>query len=130
MVVWGVQYKNYPKGQHFGLRFVLLFLKPYIHTHTFMKSQAIIFAVAALIVGAAAGYFFGVSYGKKMGYEAGYTAGVEAGIAKQKEAQNEQEAASAIPAVVNPAEKLPSTNPLEDVKINPFEGIQYVNPFD
>lgn len=90
-----------------------------------MKNQAIMFATVGVVVGLALGYYFGMIGGKKAGYEAGVTAGV----AQEKKAQADQDAANAAPKFVNPAENLPSTNPFEKVKTNPFEGVEYVNPF-
>lgn len=90
-----------------------------------MKNQVIMFAVVGVVVGLAVGYYFGTMGGKKAGYEAG----VAAGVSQEKKAQADQDAANAVPKFVNPAEKLPETNPFEGVKTNPFEGVKYVNPF-
>lgn len=91
-----------------------------------MKNQSIVFAVIALIAGAVGGYFFGLNQGKQMGRETVVPTTV---IEQEKKVEEEKEAAGTLPAVINPAEVLPSTNPFESVKTNPFEGVEYVNPF-
>ena len=74
------------------------------------KKTLIIFIVVVLVV-AAGVYYFGFQKGYKLGIETGRTA-----------AQT-----SAGAAVTNPLEKMPETNPFEQV-VNPFKEL-YKNPF-
>lgn len=87
-----------------------------------MKNQTIIFGVVALILGVAAGYYFGLTQGKKSGEEEVQKIQAELDAARKEQAKT-------LPTVVNPAEKLPETNPLKEVETNPFKGGEYVNPF-
>ena len=91
---------------------------------SFSKTTAIIIAAAVLIVGLAAGYYYGNAKGKAKAWEEGKAAG----ISQERKAQEDLLKKAAGGQVVNPAEYLPETNPLKEVKTNPYEGA-YKNPF-
>lgn len=76
--------------------------------------------VIALIVGATAGFYFGMAKGKMQGFNDGKDAGLtQAADNAKKEAAAQINPFSDAAAPVNPfAEK---TNPLENIKTNPFE---------
>lgn len=87
---------------------------------SFSKTIAIIIAVAALVVGLGAGYYYG--------NKTGFNKGKEVGIAQERKAQEDLLKKASGEAMVNPADYIPETNPLEGAKTNPFEG-GYKNPF-
>ncbi|TSD03554.1 MAG: hypothetical protein Greene071436_307 [Parcubacteria group bacterium Greene0714_36] len=78
-------------------------------------------AVAALIVGLGAGYYYGGSVGRARG--------VADGVAQEKQAQADRTAAAEREAAkaVNPFEQA-AGNPLGNTSANPFENVK-VNPF-
>lgn len=76
-----------------------------------MNTKIIAVFIVVLALAAAGAYYFG--------YQRGYDAGKEVGIAAAK---TEAEA-----TVTSPLEKIPETNPFEQV-VNPFKDL-YKNPF-
>lgn len=76
-----------------------------------MKTKSLIIFIALLLLAAGGAYYFG--------WQRGYDVGKEVGISAAK--------AGAGAAVTNPLEKLPETNPFQDV-VNPFKDL-YQNPF-
>ena len=76
-----------------------------------MQTKLIVVFIIVLAVAGVGAYYFG--------YQRGYEAGKEFGMAAAK--------TGAGAAVTNPLEKLPETNPFQEV-VNPFKDL-YQNPF-
>lgn len=76
--------------------------------------------VVALIVGAAAGFYYGMAQGKRKGIDEGKQQAItELQEKAKKEAAEAVNPFSGTGATVNPFEE--AANPLEKVKTNPFE---------
>lgn len=89
------------------------------------NNKSILIAIAALVVGLAAGYVYGGKVGYKKGDDAGYKR-AEADVKKLQTAAGEKAAQEATKAA-NPFQ---AVNPLEGVEANPFEKAKKVlNPF-
>lgn len=92
-----------------------------------MKSSNFIILISAVIIATVGvgAYYFGVAQGYDTGYDKGYGEGRKAVEDEQKEMISKTAGGSEI----NPIENLPSANPLDNVKTNPFED-EYQNPFE
>lgn len=77
-----------------------------------------------VLVVAFGAYYFGLKQGEKSGYTAGYEKGKEQGKIETEQSYKKLMEKAAVQTV----SPVPTTNPLEGVKVNPFEGV-YQNPF-